>query len=86
MANMDNLLEFDWLFQLIMQHLKLDDRVVNIQQYNNKKKFFQGCPLHLCGYLGSDCSLQDEQEGGLEGSVVPETGKDRYLQGQEDPG
>lgn len=45
------LLKFDWLFQLIVQYLKVDDRMMNIQQYN-KKKFFQGCPLHLCGLFG----------------------------------
>lgn len=46
------LLKFDWLFQLIMQHLKLDDGMVNIQQYYNKKKILSRMSLTLVWLVG----------------------------------
>lgn len=51
----------DWLFQLIMQHLKLDDGF----EYTKKNLPRMSLTLEwLVGWFGSDCCLRDEGRGG----------------------
>lgn len=63
--------------QLIMQHWEPNDWLINIHIIRAFPGFISTCVV---------CSGVTVSGRGLEGSVVPETGEDGYLQGQEDRG